>query len=301
MLFQDREARLKGIPFFVAKSRTMADQHILLISCPDEMGLISKISSIVYAHGLNILLMREFVEEESNQFFMRMTLSGDLDRNRLLKVLKQAIPSDAWVEINPKEKKDIVLFATKESHCVGDLLNRHHFGELPANIRAVIANYDVLRSYVEMLGIPFHCVSHEGKDKTTYEAELLAMAQHYAPDYVVLAKYMRILSPQFVQQFENRIVNIHHSFLPAFIGANPYRQAYERGVKLIGATAHFVNNDLDEGPIIVQRVISVDHGFSSKDMMAAGHEVERNVLAEALRLVLEDRVFVSGNKTIVFS
>lgn len=279
----------------------MADKHILLISCTDEMGLISKISSIVYAHGLNIILMRECVEEESNRFFMRMTLSGDLDIPRLLKVLKQSIPSDAWVSINPKEKKDIVLFATKEYHCVSDLLNRHHFGELPANIKAVVANYEVLRSYSEKLDIPFHFVSHEGKSKEEYEAELLAITQQYSPDYLVLAKYMRILSPQFVAHFENRILNIHHSFLPAFIGANPYKQAYERGVKLIGATAHFVTNDLDEGPIIVQRVIPVDHGFSAKDMIAAGHEVERNVLAEALRLVLEDRVFVSGNKTIVFS
>lgn len=279
----------------------MADKHILLISCTDEMGLISKISSIVFAHGLNIILMRECVEEESNRFFMRMTLSGDLDIPRLLKVLKQSIPADAWVSINPKEKKDIVLFATKEYHCVSDLLNRHHFGELPANIKAVIANYEVLRSYSEKLDIPFHFVSHEGKSREEYEAELLAITLQYSPDYLVLAKYMRILSPQFVAHFENRILNIHHSFLPAFIGANPYKQAYERGVKLIGATAHFVNNDLDEGPIIVQRVIPVDHGFSAKDMIAAGHEVERSVLAEALRLVLEDRVFVSGNKTIVFS
>jgi len=279
----------------------MADKHILLISCTDEIGLISKISSIVYAHGLSIILMQEFVQEESNHFFMRMTLSGDLDRERLLRVLKQSIPADAWVSINPKEKKDIVLFVTKEYHCVSDLLNRHHFGELPATIRAVIGNYEVLQSYSKKLDIPFHYISHEGKSKEAYEEEMLAVTQQYAPDYIVLAKYMRILSPQFVSHFENRIVNIHHSFLPAFIGANPYRQAYDRGVKLIGATAHFVNNDLDEGPIIVQRVIPVDHGFSQKDMVAAGHEVERNVLAEALRLVLEDRVFVSGNKTIVFS
>lgn len=279
----------------------MISKHILLISCTDEMGLISKISSVISSHGLNIIIMREFVEEESNRFFMRMELSGILNKEELGIELSEKVPSDAWIVINPKEKKDIVLFVTKEYHCLSDLLTRHHFQELPARILAVVGNYDVLKSYSEKLDVPFHWVSHEGKSKVQYEKELMEVAKSYDPDYIVLAKYMRILSPDFVSCFENKIINIHHSFLPAFIGASPYKQAYERGVKLIGATAHFVNNDLDEGPIIVQRVIPVDHGFSAKNMVSAGHEVERNVLSEALKLVLEDRVFVSGNKTIVFS
>lgn len=277
------------------------DKHILLISCSDQKGLIAKISTVIASLGLNIIIMREFVEEETNNFFMRMELSGSLDKESLYTKLVDTIPSDALVEINPKTKKDIVLFATKEYHCLSDLLSRHHFGELQANILAVVGNYENLADYTFKFGIPFHYVSHEAKGKEEFEAQLLEAIQPYQPDYIVLAKFMRILSPNFVAQYENKIINIHHSFLPAFIGANPYRQAYERGVKLIGATAHIVNNNLDEGPILTQRVIPVDHTINAKNMMIAGHEVERNVLYEALKLVLEDRVFVSGNKTIIFS
>ncbi len=277
------------------------DKHILLISCTDELGLISKISSVVSTLGLNIIIMREFVEEESNIFFMRMELSGTLDSNLLFSNLALNVPADAAIEINPKQKKDLVVYATKEYHCLGDLLSRHHFGELQANIKAVIANHEDLREYTEKFNVPFHLISHENRSKEEFESELLNQTQLYLPDFIVLAKFMRILSPEFVSSFENRIINIHHSFLPAFIGANPYKKAFERGVKLIGATAHIVNNNLDEGPIITQRVIPVDHTFNTKSMIQAGREVERSVLFEALKLVLEDRVFVSGNKTIIFS
>ena len=277
------------------------DKHILLIDCTDELGLISKISTVISEHGLNIIIMREFVEEESNRFYMRMELSGSLDPEVLQKQLDQKIPKDARIEINPKQKKDLIVYATKEYHCLSDLLSRHHFGELSANILAVIANHEDLKDYTEKFDIPFHFVSHENKTKEEFEKELLEVTDIYSPDLIVLAKFMRILSSEFVARYENRIINIHHSFLPAFIGSNPYKKAFERGVKLIGATAHIVNNNLDEGPIITQRVIPVDHTFNTKNMIQAGREVERNVLFEALKLVLEDRVFVSGNKTIVFS
>ena len=277
------------------------DKHILLISCTDELGLISKISSVISNLGLNIIIMREFVEEESNIFFMRMELSGTLDSNLLFSNLDLNAPADAVISINPKQKKDLVIYATKEYHCLGDLLSRHHFGELQANIKSVIANHEDLREYTEKFNVPFHLVTHEEKSKEQFEAELLRQTQLYTPDLIVLAKFMRILSPEFVSSFENKIINIHHSFLPAFIGANPYKKAFERGVKLIGATAHIVNNNLDEGPIITQRVIPVDHTFNTKSMIQAGREVERSVLFESLKLVLEDRVFVSGNKTIIFS
>jgi len=277
------------------------DKHILLISCTDEKGLIARISAVVVSHGLNIILMREFVEEENNRFFMRMELSGSLEKDTLFFELKNKMPSDAWIVINPKEKKDLILYVTKEHHCFSDLLVRHHFGELQATIKAVVGNYEYLRNFTEKFGIPYYYISHEGKTKEEFESELLSVTLPYEPDYIVLTKFMRILSPDFVSQYENRIINIHHSFLPAFAGANPYKQAYERGVKLIGATSHFVNNNLDEGPIITQRVIPVDHSISAKSMVSAGHEVERNVLSEALKLVLEDRVFVSGNKTIIFT
>lgn len=277
------------------------EKHILLISCTDQKGLIAKIGTIVATLGLNITTLREFVEEETGRFFMRMELTGRLEQDVLHQQLVNSLPTDAWVVINPKEKKDIVVLVTKEYHCLSDLLSRHHFDELPGRIRAVIGNYETLKPYTEQFGIPYHYVSHEGKSKEQFEQELIEVVKQYSPDFLVLAKFMRILSPTFVSQFENRIINIHHSFLPAFIGANPYKQAYERGVKLIGATAHIVNNNLDEGPIITQSVHSVDHRFSIRNMVLAGHEIEKNVLSEALKLVLEDRVFVVGNKTIIFS
>lgn len=276
------------------------ETHILLITCQDYKGLISKISTVIFENDLNILVMKEFVEEETNSFFMRSELSGELNKDRLYRALEAKLPAGASIVINPKQEKDIVLLVTKEHHCLSDLLSRHHFGELNARIHAVIGNYEVLKDYTERFNIPFHYISHEDKTKAAFEAELAETVLQYKPDYLVLAKFMRILSPDFVAKFENKIINIHHSFLPAFIGANPYRQAYQRGVKLIGATAHIVNNDLDEGPILVQKVTPVDHSFTAKNMVQAGHEVEVSVLAEALKLVLDDRVFVKGNKTIIF-
>ncbi len=277
------------------------ETHILLIDCTDEKGLISKISTTIFHHGLNILIMKEYVEEETNHFFMRMELSGELQIERLEGALKNMLPNDAIISINPKRKKDIVLLVTKEYHCLSDLLIRHNFEEINATIKAVIGNHEFLRTLVEKFGLPYHFITHENKTKEQFEDELYSQVAYYQPDYLVLAKFMRILSPDFVGKFENKIINIHHSFLPAFVGANPYKQAYERGVKLIGATAHIVNNHLDEGPIITQQVIQVDHSQTIKKLVLAGHEVEKNVLAEACKMVFEDRVFVSRNKTIVFS
>src|SRR5690606_36492830 len=184
---------------------------------------------------------------------------------------------------------------------LGDLVVRSYFKELHANIQAVIGNYETLRPFTEKFGLPFHYVSHEGKEHPEFEQGLLDVLDQYQPDYIILAKFMRILSPAFVGRYNERIINIHHSFLPAFKGADPYRKAFQRGVKLIGATAHIVNNDLDEGPIITQQIIPVRHDDGLRDMIEAGHEVEKAVLAEALKMLLEDRVFVTGNKTIVFS
>ncbi len=277
------------------------ETHILLITCQDSKGLISKISTIVFENDLNILVMKEFVEQETNTFFMRSELSGLLNLDRLYQALVDKLPVGAEILINPKQKKDIVLLVTKEHHCLSDLLTRHHFDEFGARIQCVIGNHEVLKEYTHRFNIPFYYVSHENKSKEQFESELYTTIEEYKPDYIVLAKFMRILSPDFVEKFKNKIINIHHSFLPAFVGANPYKQAYERGVKLIGATAHIVNNDLDEGPILVQKVTRVDHTFTSKNMVQAGHEVEASVLSEAMKLVLDDRVFVTRNKTIIFS
>lgn len=188
---------------------------------------------------------------------------------------------------------------TREHYCVAELLVRYAFDELGANIKAVIGNYNTLRSLVEKFNIPYYHVSHEGLTREQHEEKILSILLRYQPEFVVLAKYMRILSPEFVRHFPEKIVNIHHSFLPAFIGANPYRQAYDRGVKIIGATAHFVNENLDEGPIIAQDVKRVSHRHSATEMAKLGRDIEKSVLSEALKLVFSDRVFISGNRTII--
>lgn len=278
----------------------MNDFHILRIQCPDRQGLISSITGVVFANHLNIMVMKEFVEPVSNTFFARLEISGLPDTGKLTSQLEQALPAGTIIQLHPSQKKDLVIMVTREQHCLSDLLVRHHFGEMQANILAVIGNYDKLRPFTEKLDIPFYHISHEGLEKQDYEAQMLQLLEKLNPGYIVLAKYMRILSPGFVRRYPNRIINIHHSFLPAFAGASPYRQAYERGVKLIGATAHFVTNDLDEGPIITQKVISVDHEYSVDGMVKAGNEVEKSVLADALKLVLEDRVFVTRNRTVIF-
>lgn len=279
----------------------MEKNHVIRIKCPDQKGLIAGISGILFKRGYNILVMKEYVETETGQFFARLEIAGELEPQELESELRYLLPPSAIVEIIPRKKKRIVLLVTKEYHCLGDLLVRHYFNELHAEILAVIGNHNTLQSFTEKFEIPFHFISHEGISKTAFEETILQTLETYQPDYLVLAKFMRILTPDFVQRYKDRIINIHHSFLPAFIGANPYKKAFERGVKLIGATAHIVNNDLDEGPIITQQIIPVKHDDGLTDMIEAGHEIEKSVLADALKLVLEDRIFVSGNKTIVFS
>jgi formyltetrahydrofolate deformylase len=211
------------------------------------------------------------------------------------------LPAATNIKLTDRRKKDIVLLVTKEHHCLSDLLIRHAFNELNARILGVISNHDVLADLTQKFGIPFHHVSHEGKNRDEHEEEVMRAIQAYSPEFVVLAKYMRILSPTFVAAYANRLINIHHSFLPAFVGANPYAQAYERGVKIIGATAHFVNEYLDQGPIIAQSVIPVDHTQSAKEMAQAGRDVEKIVLAKSLKMVFDEQVFVYRNKTILFN
>lgn len=274
--------------------------HILLIHCPDERGLVFKISGVLYKYALNVISNGEFVEKGSNHFFMRTEFSGSFDMDALLKDMKEVLPATANIRLTDKRKKDIVILVTKEHHCLSDLLIRHAFNELNANILAVISNYTVLEELTQKFNIPFHCISHEGLSREAHEAATLEVIKQYNPEFLVLAKYMRILTSNFVSHFLNRLVNIHHSFLPAFVGASPYAQAYERGVKIIGATAHFVNNDLDQGPIIAQHVLPVDHTHSAREMAQAGRDVEKNTLARALKLVLNDHVFVHQNKTIIF-
>ncbi len=273
----------------------------VLIDCPDEKGLVYKISKTFYNFGLNMEKNREFVDEQNGKFFMRSEVSGKFDPDALEAELKIVLPRHTTIKVVEPRVKRIVLMVTKESHCLGDILIRHEAGELEAQIVGVISNYDTLRPLVEKFEIPYIYVSHDGLQRAEHEKSILrALSSFGKIDYIVLAKYMRILTPEFVNRYKERIINIHHSFLPAFIGANPYKQAYERGVKIIGATAHFVNDNLDEGPIIAQDVISVDHAMHWQQMKSAGRDVEKIVLAKALKLALEDKIFVYANKTVIF-
>lgn len=261
---------------------------------------MAAISSVVSKQQLNIVSMREYVDKIENLFFMRLEVEEIFNAEELEKQLRAVLPADATIHINPLPQKKIVVLVTKEYHCLADILIRNFFNTLGATVQCVIGNHNDLRDVCERFGIQFYHVSHEQKSKEEFEQQVEDLIVPYAPDYLVLAKFMRILSPAFVAEYPMRVINIHHSFLPAFIGANPYRKAYERGVKLIGATAHFVSNELDEGPIIAQQTIPVNHSFTVADMVNAGKEIETAVLARALKLVFEDRVFVYNNKTVVF-
>jgi formyltetrahydrofolate deformylase len=281
-------------------------KHILLMDGPDAKGLIFHVTSVLYRNECNIISQDEYVSPATDgvdgQFFMRTEFESldKLNPQKVLEDLREIIVTpEINLRISPKKKKDVVILATKEHHCLSDLLIRYNFDEFDANILAIVSNYNTLQPFVSKFGIPFHYITHEHKTREEHEEAILRTLEIYQPEYLVLAKYMRILSAAFVSHYSNKIVNIHHSFLPAFIGANPYRQAYERGVKIIGATAHFVNDNLDEGPIIAQNVKEVDHRYSATDMAREGKEVEKSVLTQALKLVFNDRVFIFGNRTVI--
>jgi formyltetrahydrofolate deformylase len=274
--------------------------HILLINGLDRKGIIFLVAKTLFSQKCNIITQEEYVSPDG-YFYMRteFTSEQDIAIEALKTLLSKELGEDLTIRINPRRKKDIVLFATKEHHCLAELLSRYYFDELNANILAVISNHQNLQDYCAKFGIPFHFISHENLDKTTHEAKILNTLALYQPQYLVLAKYMRILTSTFTAQYPNQIINIHHSFLPAFVGARPYQQAFDRGVKIIGATSHFVNQDLDEGPIITQAVREVNHSHSAAQMAHLGKEVEKTVLSKALDLVFADRVFIHNNKTII--
>ncbi len=276
-------------------------EHLILIHCQDKVGLVYLITQILAKHNLNIHAMREFVDQTASQFFVRIECKGKLVDPELLDAeLTQNLPEHTTIIINPKKEKKIAILVTKEYHCLGDALMRHFFHTLDADVCCVIGNYDDLRPFTECFNVPFYHVSHLDKTKEAFEDEILDILRPLNVDYLILAKFMRILSADFLSHFTNRVINIHHSFLPAFIGANPYRKAFERGVKLIGATAHFVTDDLDEGPIIAQQTIPVNHTFDVSQMITSGKEIEKSVLSRAMQLIFQDRVFLAGNKTIIF-
>jgi formyltetrahydrofolate deformylase len=279
---------------------------VLLVECPDQRGLVHAISGVLLRHDGNVVGNHEFVDAQSGRFYMRTEFDGPWTGDahevgeRIVAETLAALPAGARVRLARPVPKRIVVLASREHHCLGDLLLRHQFGGLNARIEAVISNHAVLGDLVGKFGVPFHHVPAEGMDRTAHEAAVAALLEPIGPEFLVLAKYMRVLSPAFVARYPSRIINIHHSFLPAFIGAKPYHQAFQRGVKVIGATAHLVTDDLDAGPILVQHVIPVDHTHAAEDLVRAGRDVEQFALAQALRLVFEDRVFLAGNRTVIF-
>jgi len=282
---------------------TSAGREIVLVDCPDEVGLIHRITGVLQALRLNIDTNHEYVDAAEGWFFFRAEVTpaaGPVAAADLERFLVAALPAGATVRVTREAVRRIVVCATREPHCLGELLLLAACGDLPVRIEAVVANHECLRSLVERFDVPFHHVSHEGVSRGDHEALLLEAIGRHAPEYVVLARYMRVLSEGAIGHYADRIVNIHHSFLPAFAGASPYKQAHERGVKLIGATAHFVTAELDAGPIIAQDVIPVSHADTPQRMSQAGRDVEKLVLARAVRLVAEERVFLHGRRTVVF-
>ena len=282
-------------------------REIVLVDCPDEVGLIHRITGVLERARLNIESNHEFVDPLARHFFFRAevaatTPAASTPAADLRESLAAVLPRAARVRVSREERRPLVVLASREPHCLGELLLLDAVGELPGRIVAVVSNHDALRELVARFSVPFHHVPvRDGAPREEHEAALEAVIDPYAPAYLVLARYMRVLSPAFVGRRSDRIVNIHHSFLPAFAGASPYRQAFARGVKLIGATAHFVTAELDAGPIIAQDVIGVDHTYTPERMAQAGRDVEKLVLARAVRLVLEERVFLHGGRTVVFA
>ena len=271
---------------------------VIVIQCTDQIGLVAKISGLLANEGFNILSMHEHVDKAADLFFMRLEVNKLSESTSLEQMLRHLLPEGALIKVNPDPVKKVIVLVTKEYHCLADILVRNYFKTLGASLQCVIGNYTNLEDICRRFDVPFHHVAFESSHIDA-EQNMLDIIAQYQHDYIVLAKFMRILSPDFVSQFPCKIINIHHSFLPAFAGANPYKQAYERGVKLVGATAHFVTDELDEGPIIAQQIISADHSLTASDMMKAGKEIETAVLAKALKAVFDDRVFIYKNKTVV--
>jgi len=278
----------------------------LLITCPDRPGIVAAVSGFLFEHGANITdLDQHSTDPEGGLFFMRLEFQTphlDVSREMLEKAFAEQVAARFamnWRMAYATDLKKVAILVSRHDHALLELLWRHSNRELPCTITQVISSHSNLRAEVERFGIPFHFVPVEKERKEEAEAQMLELLGD--TDLVVLARYMQILTPHFVARYPNRIINIHHSFLPAFVGANPYKQAYTRGVKIIGATAHYVTAELDQGPIIEQDVVRVSHRHEVADLVRLGRDLERNVLARAVQWHLEDRIIVYGNKTVVFS
>jgi formyltetrahydrofolate deformylase len=276
----------------------------LTVSCPDRKGLISALSSFISMHDGNILSADQYVSD-GGTFFMRLEIEGEgfgLARDEFAGAFRPLARRHGmdWRMGHTDTPKRMAILVSRYDHCLTDLLWRWDAGELDAEIPFVVSNHPDLAPRVESHGIPFHHLPVTKETKAEQESEILGLLSESRIDVVVLARYMQILTPEFVDAYRDRLINIHHSFLPAFAGADPYRRAHERGVKTIGATAHYVDEELDGGPIIHQDVAHVTHRDTVDDLVRLGREVERRVLARAVRLHLEDRILVDGGRTVVF-
>jgi len=280
--------------------------YILTATCESRMGTTARVSGFLAARRMYIIEMHQFDDTLSDRFFLRATFCGlqnepvDLPRLRAEFAEVDAIEHMEWAIHDSLRRPRVLIMVSAIDHCLEDLLYRHRIGELPMDIAAVVSNHESLRVTVEARGLAFHFLPVTAATKPAQEAALRALITATESELVVLARYMQILSNELCGELRGRAINIHHSFLPGFKGAKPYHQAFERGVKVIGATAHFVTADLDEGPIIEQMVEVVDHTFTPQMLTAAGRDSERRALSTAVRLVLERRVFLNGNRTVVF-
>ena len=277
----------------------------LIVSCPDRVGLVAAVSSFLASEAGLLTEANYYRDPDTNWFFMRQVIAADSLSYGPEELTARFAPlaeqyDMQWRLTDTSKPKRVVLMASTQAHCLSDLLYRWRSGEMQFDIPCVISNHDELRSYVNWHNIPYHHIPVDQSDKTAHFADVATQIAQSRADVIVLARYMQILPPELCATYPGQIINIHHSFLPAFVGAKPYHQAAERGVKLIGATCHYVTSDLDAGPIIEQDVVRISHHDSVPDLVRKGKDVEKNVLAKGLRYHLEDRVLLHGNKTIVF-
>ena len=277
----------------------------LLVSCPDRRGLVAGLAQLLYGHGANILDSDQHSDPADGMFFQRIRFDmSELMTDRT--ALEQGVREVAerfemkWRISYSQDVKRVAIFVSKYDHCLYDLLLRHRAGELTCRVPLIISNHADLGKVAEDFGVPFHVFPVDKTNRSEQESKELELLEQRGIDLVVLARYMQILCPEFCDRLPGRVINIHHSFLPAFVGSKPYHQAHQRGVKLIGATAHYVTSDLDQGPIIEQGVKRVSHRDSVEELVRKGRDLEKLVLSQAVRWHLEDRVLVYGNKTVVF-
>jgi formyltetrahydrofolate deformylase len=286
-------------------TRMGANVATLLVACQDRKGIVASLAQVLYGHGANILDSDQHSDPIAGMFFQRLrfdlsTLTTDrVSLENGIKEVGERLAMDWRLSYGAKVRR-VALWVSKLEHCLYDLLIRHRAGELACEVAMVVSNHPDAESIAKHFGVPFRCVPVTAETKAEAETRATEIMVEAGVDLIVLARYMQILSPEFVARWESQIINIHHSFLPAFVGANPYRQAYEKGVKLIGATSHYVTSDLDQGPIIEQAVARCSHRDSVEDLVRKGRDLEKRVLAQAVRAHLDDRILVYAGKTVVF-